>query len=188
MSKNTFFTPQRLAVDGILTALFFVLSLFSFEIMGVKVTFDALPVILCAMLFGPTDALIVGFLGAFLEQMVHYGFTVTTLLWVIPPALRGLALGLFLLPIRKKMPIANGKGLNFCFIFAIIAGIITSVGNTFVYYFDSKLYGYYNYALVFGAFIWRLLTGIVMSVLCCLAAAPIVAALQKSRLIHKKEF
>ena len=63
------------------------------EMDGIKLTFASLPGILAAMLFGPIDGFIVGFLGAFLEQMLHFGFTPTTLLWILPPAIRGLLIG-----------------------------------------------------------------------------------------------
>ncbi len=187
MSKNHRFTTYRLCINGILTALFFVLSLLSFEVMGVKVTFDALPVVLAAVLFGPVDGFLVGFLGAFLEQMIHYGFTATTLLWVLPPALRGLCLGLLLLPLRSRAVESNRKTAAWCIASAILAGIVTSIGNTLVFYVDSKLFQYYNYAMVFGVFWWRILTGVMVSVLVCLVALPVTAALRRAGLVKRKE-
>ena len=92
MSK---FTVRRIVTDAILIALFFALSMLSVEIAGVKLTFVALTTILAALFFGPVDAFLVGFLGAFLEQMLKYGFTPTTMLWVLPEALRGLLVGLW---------------------------------------------------------------------------------------------
>lgn len=187
MSKKTHFTTYRLCIDGILTALFFVLSLFSFEVAGVKVTFDALPVVLASLLFGPVDGFLVGFLGAFLEQMLHYGFTATTLLWVLPPALRGLTLGSLLLSLHGRVDLSRKKAVVWCFVSAILAGIVTSVGNTLVYYFDSKLYGYYNFTFVFGVFWWRILTGIAVSILVCVIALPVSSALGKAGLVKRKE-
>lgn len=186
MSKNTRFTTYRLCINGILTALFFVLSLLSFEVAGVKVTFDALPVVLAAILFGPVDGFLVGFLGAFLEQMIHYGFTATTLLWVLPPALRGLCLGLLLLPLHRKVLARSKAAVSLCFAATVLAGIVTSVGNTFVFYLDSTLYGYYNYAMVFGVFWWRILTGALVSVLVCPVSLAITAALQKAGLVKNR--
>lgn len=185
MSKNTRFAAYRICINGILSALFFALSLLSFEVAGVKVTFDALPVVLAAILFGPIDGFLVGFLGAFLEQMIHYGFTATTLLWVIPPALRGLCLGLFLLPLRKTAVFKNRKTAAFFYAAAILAGIVTSIGNTVAFYIDSTLYGYYNYALVFGVFWWRILTGVAVSVLVCTVSLAIASALDKAGLAKK---
>ena len=65
------FTTKRLVIDALLVALFFVLSMFAVEIAGVKITFVSLPTVVCALLYGPVDACIVGLLGAFLEQMLE---------------------------------------------------------------------------------------------------------------------
>ena len=69
MSKS--FTTKRIVVDALLIALFYILSMLSVEIAGVKITFVSLPTVVCALLYGPVDACIVGLLGAFLEQMLE---------------------------------------------------------------------------------------------------------------------
>ena len=103
MSKHKKFSTRRIVIDALLISLFFVLSLFSVELGGVKITFVSLPTVVCAMLYGPVDACIVGFLGAFLEQMMKYGFTATTVLWLLPAAIRGLVIGLGVVLFRKQM-------------------------------------------------------------------------------------
>ena len=118
MSKHKKFSTRRIVIDALLISLFFVLSLFSVEIGGVKITFVSLPTVVCAMLYDPVDACIVGFLGAFLEQMMKYGFTATTLLWLVPAAIRGLVIGLGVVLFRKQM-INNPFGL-----LAFFAGMI----------------------------------------------------------------
>ena len=118
--------------------------------------------------------------------MIHYGFTVTTLLWVLPPALRGLCLGFLLLPLRGNIISGKKKNVVLCFVAAVLAGIVTSIGNTFVFYVDSTLYGYYSYALVFGVFWWRILTGAVVSVLVCTVSLAVAAALHKAGLVKKR--
>ena len=172
------FSARRLAVDGMLIALFFVLSLLSFEVAGVKVTFDALAVVLAALLFGPGDAFLVGLLGAFLEQLLHYGLTPTTVLWILPPALRGILLGLLLRFLTKK---CRGKGYPVgVFAASVVAGLFVTVGNTAAYYVDAKLFGYYSYALIFGVLLWRFVTGIGISLVTAAAALPVSAALKRA--------
>lgn len=180
MRKFDSFPLRRVAFDGILVAVFFVLTLFSVEIAGVKVTFDSLAVVIAAVLFGPLDAFLVGFLGATLEQLLKYGVTVTTLLWVIPPAVRGLIVGACV----RKIP--EGKSIALYLCVCVIAGLATSVLNTLVYYLDSKLFGYYNYALIFGVFFVRLLTGAAASVITACAALPILRALKKGNLFGER--
>ena len=176
MSKNRF-PAKRLAVDGVLVALFFVLSLLSFEIAGIKVTFDALAVVLAAMMFGPTDAFLVGLLGAFLEQLIHFGLTPTTVLWILPPALRGVIVGLVLLVVAKK---CKETYAVWFFVTCILAGLFVTVGNTAVFYVDAKMFGYYSYELIFGVLTLRFFVGIGISAVTAIAALPVAKALRRA--------
>ena len=72
--KNRF-TAKRIAINAVLVALYIGLSMFSFILGGVKITLEGLPVVICAIVFGPIDAVIVGFLGEFVNQMLTFGFT-----------------------------------------------------------------------------------------------------------------
>ena len=181
MRKTTFFTPRRMALDAILIALFFVLSLISFEIGGVKITFESLPVVIAAVLFGPLDGFLVGLLGAFLEQMIKYGFTVTTLLWILPPAIRGLLIGLGL---RR---FSENKRIWIYYAVCIFAALVTSVLNTGVYYVDAKIFHYYSYALIFGVFFIRLLSGALTGFITATIALPILKALRQLPFISRRD-
>ena len=57
------FTAKRLALNAAMVALYFALSMMAVPVGGFKLTFEHLPIILCAVLFGPVDALNVGALG-----------------------------------------------------------------------------------------------------------------------------
>lgn len=189
MSKSKF-TTKRLVIDALLIALFFVLSMLAVEIMGVKITFVSLPTVVCAMLYGPVDACIVGLLGAFLEQMLKYGFTATTLLWILPAAIRGLIVGLGVVLFRKQMStdaIASSKKPFVYYAVCIVAGLVTSCANTLVYYLDSVINYYYSYALIFGVFWTRLATGALSSFLTATVALPVVLALRKFHLTDTRK-
>ena len=86
---------RRIAFDGMLAALFFVLSLFSVDLGNMKITLDGLAPLVAGFLFSPLDGFIVGCAGSFLNQMLKYGFTATTLPWIIPAGLRGLIAGIY---------------------------------------------------------------------------------------------
>ncbi len=191
MSKSkSVFTTKRIVIDALLIALFFVLSMFAVEIVGVKITFVSLPTVVCAMLYGPVDACIVGLLGAFLEQMLKYGFTATTLLWILPAAIRGLLLGLGVRLFRKQMSvdaIASTKKPYVYYAACIVAGLATSCANTLVYYLDSVIYHYYSFALIFGVFWSRLATGALTSFLTATVALPVVLALRKFHLTDTRK-
>lgn len=194
MSKNRTllgqFSVQRLAIDAVLIAMYFGLSLLSVEFGGIKLTFASLPTIICAMLFGPIDGFLVGFLGAFLEQMLKFGFTQTTLLWVLPPAIRGLFVGLCAILLRRHMSmetILQAKRPYVYFAVCIVSGIIVSSLNTLVYYVDAKIFQYYEYHLIFGVFWLRLLSGILSTILMAGVALPVIEALQRANLIPGKK-
>ncbi len=194
MSKNNtllgVFSVRRIAIDAVLIAMFFGLSLLSVQLGGIKITFASLPTIICAMLFGPIDGFLVGFLGAFLEQMLKFGFTATTMLWILPPAIRGLFIGLCAVLLRKHMSvdsILQTKRPYVYFIFCILSGIIVSTLNTLVFYVDAKIYHYYEYHMIFGVFWIRIASGIVSSLLMALVALPVVAALKRANFIPTKK-
>ena len=188
-TRSIRFPVKRLATDAVLIALYFGLSLLSVEVSGIKLTFASLPTILCAMIYGPVDAFLVGFLGAFMEQMLKYGFTATKLLWVLPPAIRGLFIGLCCLLMKKSLSpeqmLQNRRPYAF-FIVCVISGMIVSTLNTAVYYVDAKMFHYYTYALIFGMFWLRLISGVISSLLMSLVALPVFAGLRHTILIPKK--
>ena len=147
------FTAKRLALNAAMVALYFALSMMAVPVGGFKLTFEHLPIILCAVLFGPVDALIVG-LGARLAPRF---------------------LGLEAL-LEKKVPVAF-------WVLCIIAGLVCSLVNTFTLYVDSKMFGYYSYAMVFGALWVRLGTSAISSVVMSVVAKPLAQAMRKARVI-----
>ena len=184
-SKHAF-PVKRLATDAVLIAVYFALAVLSIEVYGVKITFNSLPVVIAAMIFGPLDGFLVPFLGEFLSQIIHYGFTPTTILWMLAPAVRGLIVGAAVLLLRKSMSVdvlIGGKRPWVYFLVCIVAAVITSLGNTGAYYVDSKMLGYYNYALIFGVAGIRIISNVVSSILTAILAIPVLAALRKAKLI-----
>lgn len=177
---------KKMATNAMMAALYFALSMLAVPVGGLKLTFEHLPVIVTAMLFGPVDALIVGALGELANQMMTYGFTTTTILWMTPAMFRGLSVGLCAklfgkymgmdAVIEKKLPIAF-------LVTCVISGLICSLLNTFTLYVDSKLYGYYSYAMVFGVLWIRLAAGAVSSVLMAIAGKPLLAAMRKAKIV-----
>lgn len=177
---------KKLATNAMMAALYFALSMLAIPMGGLKLTFEHLPVIITAMLFGPVDALIVGALGELANQMMTYGFTTTTILWMTPAMFRGLSVGLCAklfgkymgldAVIEKKLPLAF-------LVTCVISGLICSLLNTFTLYVDSKLYGYYSYAMVFGVLWIRLAAGAVSSVLMAIVGKPLLAAMRKAKIV-----
>ena len=86
---------------------------------------------------------------------------------------------------RSKMSLSaiqNRKPYVY-FGFVILASIITSLCNTMALYVDSKMFGYYEYHMVFGVLFVRLGTGIVSAVVMAVIAIPVLRALKASKLV-----
>ena len=184
--KTSTFSTRRLALNAVMIALYIALSTLAIPLGGLKLTVEHLPVIITALLFGPLDALLVGAFGELINQMLTFGFTPTTILWMAPAMFRGLSMGLFAkylanhagltAVIEKKLPVAF-------LVICVISGLLCSMLNTFTLYVDSKMFGYYSYAMVFGVLWVRLATSAVSSVLMAVVAKPVVIALRKAKII-----
>ncbi|MEG1594014.1 MAG: folate family ECF transporter S component [Oscillibacter sp.] len=168
---------QALCRIAILAALYALLTLVSVRAGNLRVSFGSLPLVVCALLFGPWQAAAVGALGEFLNQMLSYGFTATTVLWLIPAAVRGLVIGLAALRFRGNRPLAE-RPLP-CFAVCVCAALATTLCNTAVIWLDSVLYHYYTFVYVFGDMALRLLTGSVTAVVIATLAMPLARLLSR---------
>lgn len=170
---------RRMCYAALLAAMYLPLSLYAaVQVGNVRISFGSLPVVVAALLFGPLDAVIVAMVGEFFKQLLTYGVTYTTALYLIPPALRGLVVGLgAALALRRGRRLEERRAL--CFAVCILAAVCTTAGNTLVNWLDSVIFHYYTPALIFGDFAWRLVVGIVNAVLMASLAMPLAALLRK---------
>ncbi len=164
---------KRIAIDGIMAALYVILGYISIDMGMMKISFEDLPVILAGLMMGPIDGMIVGGLGTFIFQMLRYGFSATTLLWMLPYIVCGLICGLF----AKQNNYYNTNRQLWLII--MVAGLATFSLNTFAIYVDSKVYGYYSPAYVWGALGVRFLIMAAKTVIFGLLTMPILKAMAK---------
>ena len=140
---------RRLAVDAMLAAMCAVLGALSIDLGNLKITFEGFPVLLGALLFGPLDGLAIGGIGTLVYQLLRYGVSVTTPLWILPYMLAGLLVGLIAKgeeePSLKRLALA-----------VFSSSLLIFLLNTLVLYLDSKIYGYYSPVYIFGSFLPRL--------------------------------
>lgn len=170
---------RRMCDTALLAAMYVPLSLYvAVQVGNVRISFGSLPVVVGALLFGPLDAAVVALVGEFFKQLLTFGVTYTTVLYLIPPALRGLVVGLgALLALRRGGRLEERRAA--CYAVCMAAAICTTLGNTAVNWLDSVIFGYYTPALIFGDLIWRLIVGLVNAVVMASLAIPLVKVLRK---------
>lgn len=152
---------KRLTSLSMLIAIYVVLSIITpVKIANFKFTFEAFPILIAGLLFGPIDGLMVGGIGSFIYQLLFsgYGITATTILWVLPHALSGLIVGAYAKFKKFKLSVID-IGL-----ISIISALLVTALNVLALYVDSKLYGYYSYVLVFGNVLVKVLIGIILAI------------------------
>ena len=179
-NKNKAFPAKRIAINAVLIATYIAISLLAFNLGPFKFTFEAFPVIVCAVIYGPIDAMLVGGVGELINQLFTFGLTPTTLLWLLPILMRGLMIGLF----AKTWKSITAKKNKVAFLgVCVVAAVVHSLLNTLALYVDSKMFGYYTQVLVFGALFVRVLASVITAAIMALATMAVVKALKKSNLI-----
>ncbi len=149
---------RKLTMDALMAALCFVLGYVSLDMGFMKISFETLPILLGALLFGPLDGMAIGALGTLLYQFLKYGFSATTVLWILPYIIFGAIVGRYAL--RRKFSLSRKQLL-----FIVIVGeLLVMVMNTAVIYVDSRIYGYYTFVYVFGSLIIRLIVCVAKSI------------------------
>lgn len=181
MSK---FNPVRkICLIGMFAALYLALNLVGFRAWSFHVTFASLPVIVGSLLFGPVEGMLIAFIGEFFNQVLSYGIGVTTVLWLIPPAVRGLVVGGAALLLGKEQRLEDRYVL--CYAVCMAAALCTTAVNTLVMYLDSVIMDYYSFAYVFGSAVIRTSSGILTAVVVSTVAIPLVQLLRRRVLVWK---
>ncbi len=174
MSKNTF--SKKLCFCAVMAALYVGLDFLSTALSSalggsLKISLNAIPVIITAVCVGPLWAAASGFTGAFIGQLISYGLTATTLLWCVPAVLRGLTVGLLFIAFGrsiKRAPLI----LN-----TVISALTVTAANTAVMYLDAKIYGYP--VSLFGIIlVTRILSGVITAVVISLLIPPVIKRLK----------
>lgn len=169
-------STRRLSRTAVMAALYAVLAMVTLPIGNIHLTLASLPAVLTATLFGPLEGAAVAAVGEFIHQMLTYGFTATTVLWCVPPALRAVCIGLAVHALKKRGALPEQKPA-FYYGLCVGAAILTTAVNTAVIWLDSVIYGYYSAAYVLGDAAVRFVTGMITAVIVAaltLALAPFV--------------
>ncbi|MBQ9420995.1 MAG: folate family ECF transporter S component [Lachnospiraceae bacterium] len=167
---------SQLTIDAMLAAMCAVLGYVALDAGQFKITFESLPVLFAALMYGPVDGMLVGGIGTFIYQFLRYGFSATTALWILPYIVCGLVAGLY-----SKHFTFNNNRKQLLFI-VVLSELLIFVFNTLAIYVDSKVYGYYSYAYVWGAIGLRFVIAVIKSVIFGLVTPGILKRM--SRITH----
>lgn len=176
----------KMTLCALLAAMYVLLSSY----LGIKVgnfmriTFASLPVILAAILMGPVHGVLVAGMGEFINQLLGYGLSPTLPLWMLPPMCRALIVGLLVLIVSKKGRQVEKSPLLLAGIL-MTASVVSSVVTTLVMWADSVFWGYYSFAVVFGASLYRMVSSLITAGVITLICIPVVTALRKLPILQK---
>ena len=165
---------QQMATDALLAAMCVVLGFMSIRIGNImKVSLEDFPIMLAALMYGPSDGIIVAAIGIFLYQLLSYGITATTILWILPFVVVGGLAGLY----ARKFNFNNDR--KQILIIFLICEILICILNTGAIYVDSKMFGYYYPTIITGMIAIRMVTAIGKGIVLGLISPPILKALSK---------
>lgn len=164
---------RRLTTNAVGIALFVLLSYISIDLAFLKLTFASFPIIVSSLLFGWVDGMAVGAIGEFIHQLLVYGLTPTTILWVLPAFARGLIIGLY----------AQRHGFELSMrqtaVIVLISSLVVTALNTAVLYLDAAIVGY-PVALNFLRIVLRFVSSAVMAAIYTAIAPQAVRLIRKS--------
>ena len=141
---------------------------------NLKISLSGLPVIISAVFAGPIWGALTGLVGAFTGQMITYGFTATTVLWVLPAIVRGISVGLMFRAFKKSY-----KPLTLIII-TCVSSLLVTLFNTGAMLVEQKIYGYYSsYVAIFAGVPARVFTGIITAVIFSLMLPTIIDSVKK---------
>lgn len=180
--KRNLSVIRRITTDAMLMAVFVALNQLSLNIGSfIKITPASFAIIICAVLYGPIDALIVAGGGEFINQMLSYGFGPTTFLWMIPPIVRAFILGMFSFVLFKKSKYAERSPL-IMYVMCVVASLLSSAVTTGVSYIDANMYGYFKPETFVADTLFKFLSSTVTAVILASLAIPICRALRKNKI------
>lgn len=165
---------KTIIFSAVYASLMTVLSIYgTFSFHNIKFTLQNIPLYLAAITLGAIPGAMVGFIGMFINQMLTYGFTTTTLFWVLPHTIIGMFVGYLF----EKKIIKVESELKFCATI-IVAQILLTLLNTVAFFIDSTIYGYYSFVVVFGELIIRIMIGVITGIAFCMIL-PLLVKLAK---------
>jgi uncharacterized membrane protein len=166
----------RMSIDAMFIALYFVLARITLAFGNVHLTFASLAIVVSALLFGVGDTVVIAVLGEFLIQVFGFGFSLTLPLWLLPPLLRAVILGVVAEIYRRKGDELDHH-LVIYYLTALGAALVVTAANTGVLFLDALIIGY-PASIVWLETLIRFGVGLLTAVLVSAASHPLADALR----------
>ena len=160
---------HQLTIDAMLAAMCAVLGCLSLDFSAFKITFESLPVIFASLMYGAVDGMLVGGIGTLISQLILYGVSPTTPLWMLPFIAAAAAAG-----INARRYEFNNSDRQIILIVCLSECVIFLL-NTLAIYVDARVFGYYFPGYVLGNMGIRL----IVCVLKCVLFSAVTPALLK---------
>ncbi len=171
-----------MALASTMAALSVALDLFSMRSDTSRYTIYALPLLLAGMMFGPIIGGLAGLAEGIIIQLITYGFTPTTILWVIAPCAWGLISGLIAKIFKYKLtPIK-------VIINVMITSFIALFINTLALILDGLIY-HQPTAYVYANLGIRILTAFIIGIfyiIMILIILPRISSKYKNNALEEK--
>ena len=169
------FTTQKLVTLAILVALHVIIARIASIKIGpsIVITVSGITEVVAGLLFGPLSGGITGLLGSFLNQLITYGFTATTVLWILPAAVKGWMCGVYAKAYDYQL-----KPFQILWILAVSALVVTTM-NTVVQIIDAEIFQYSTKATQVAIMVTRYINGALTSVVYMIVTTPLLHRLNK---------
>ena len=173
--KSSPFTTQKLVMNALLIALHVILARVASIRIGnsLSISVSGITEVVAGLLFGPVSGGLVGLLGSLLNQLFSYGLTVTTPLWIIPAAMKGLMCGWYAKAYDYEL-----SPLQILWILVVSAMVVTTL-NTVVLVVDAEIFGYSTKATVLGIMGVKYINGAITSAAYKLITTPLLHRLKR---------
>lgn len=167
---------KKIIYVAVYASLFIILGKFvTIDLGNLRITIKSLPIYVGAITLGPIEGALIGFVGELVLQLTgQYGFTATTLFWVLPYVVIGAVCGIVF---ENKIVKFNG-GIKYG-VFIVSLQVLLSILNTIVIFIDSMIFGYYSFVYVFGSLIVKLMSAILTGIVYSIILPFIVNAIKK---------
>lgn len=164
---------KKLAINAMLSAMCVVLSYISLDLGNIKLTLEGLPILAAALLLGGWSGGAVGLIGILISQLLRYGLTVTTPLWILPHVVCGLTVGFYAQ--KKGFALSTDRAIRI----VMVGELLVTALNSLALYVDSRVFGYYTPTIITGMLALRTALAVVRAILYGTLLPPLLDRLRK---------